>query len=599
MILSLVSGLLPLVVLGLIIAGIVSIARRDDDPDDDPGIGTVRRLVLYGLAFVAAVIAPTGVSLLIGGLLEAITGGIVISESDTELATGLSLSLVGSVAWLLLWRVAQSTVDRHAIERRSLARHLYFGAVRSVALLAMLVAGIALLRWVFRLDSFDGNPPAFLLVAGAVWFMHERLQGREGALSAGTRSVGRLYRFGAAFVGLAILATGLHALLDAVLGNAYDSWFGTTLAAGAFSPLSTELRSALTLVVAGGIAWGAHWWRARTDYASTIWRVYVFIGGLLTGIATAIGAASVALYLTLQWFVGAPKSDTAAAHFLSLPQAIAGLIVGLLLWGYHRAVLAEHTRELAASPSETERVYRYLAAAAGLVTVVAGLARVLATTVDLLAGSQTQFTASPGWWQNQLVTGATLLIVGVPLWLRYWRHVEIHTAAGGEAERGALSRRIFLYAVFGASGLTTLIALSALLFELFQGLLGSDLSARTLHDTRWYIALLLAAAGAAAYYWQILRADQRAAPAVARPASPRVRDVVLVAGGNAEALARRIEQRTAARVRTWRRTDAGETPLDDAALEALLAQLEGAAGERVLVVIGPTGDASVIPYAAT
>ena len=237
MIASMLFGLLPILILGAIIAGVVRIARSDDDVDADPGIGTVRRLVLYGLAFVAAIIGPTGIGLLVGGLFEAITGGIVISESDTELATGLSLTLVGSVAWLLLWRVAQSTVARHPVEQRSLARHLYFGAVRGVAALAMLVAGIQLLRWLFQLDRFDGNAPAFLLVAGVVWYGHDVLQTREAGLSAGTRSMGRLYRFVAAFVGLSVLAVGLNTLLEAVLGDAYDAWFGTTLDGGAISVL--------------------------------------------------------------------------------------------------------------------------------------------------------------------------------------------------------------------------------------------------------------------------------------------------------------------------------------------------------------------------
>ena len=52
---------LPLLVLAGIIAGIVAIARRDDGDDIDPGIGTVRRLVLYGLAFGAGPGSFTGI----------------------------------------------------------------------------------------------------------------------------------------------------------------------------------------------------------------------------------------------------------------------------------------------------------------------------------------------------------------------------------------------------------------------------------------------------------------------------------------------------------------------------------------------------------
>jgi hypothetical protein len=596
MILSLVSSLVPMLVLAAIVAGIVGIARRDEDHDDEPGIGTVRRLVLYGLAFVAAMIAPTGIGLLVGGLFEAITGGIVIAESDTELAVGLSLSLVGAVAWGILWRIAIATVERHPVERRSVARHLYFLAVRAAAYIAMMVAGATVLWWAMRIEPFDGNGPGFLLVAAGVWYAHERMQAPEALASPATRSIGRLYLFGASFVGLAVFATGLGSLLSDFLNDAYDAAFGRTINGGEFSPFSRAVRESLSITLVGAVGWGAHWWRARPDYASTVWRVYIFLGGLLSGITTAIVGASVVLYLTLQWFFGAPRNTSAVLHFVTMPEAVAGLIIGVLLWGYHRSVLAEHAREVAAPPSETERVYRYLAAAAGLVTLVSGLARVLATAFDLLGGEDPAMTASPGWWQNQLVTGVTLLLVGIPLWLRYWRHVEAHTAAGGAVERAALSRRIFLYGVFGASGIATLIALSTVLFELFQGLLGGTLSLRIFHDARWAFAVLLSAAGAALYYWQILRADQRAQPEAAAPAQPRVRDVVVVGSGDVGALAHRIEQRLGSRVRPWQRADATDATLEDAALEALLTQLESTSAERVLVVIAPGGAASVVPY---
>jgi Domain of unknown function (DUF5671) len=220
------------------------------------------------------------------------------------------------------------------------------------------------------------------------------------------------------------------------------------------------------------------------------------------------------LHRVLQWYFGNPSATSAVSHFDVLPDAFAALAVGLLLWGYHRAILAERAREASASPSETERVHRYLAAAAGLVTLVIGLARVLATASDLLARDDAFFQGAE-YWQNQLVTGVTLLAIGVPLWVRYWLEVESHVARNGVSERIALSRRVFLYGVFGAAGLTSLISLSVVLFEVFQGLLDGTLSSDLFHDARWSIAFLIAAAGASVYHWQILRADQRAQPEVA------------------------------------------------------------------------------------
>lgn len=594
MILGLLTSILPLIVIASAIAGIVAIARRDED-EADPGIGTVRRLVLYGLAFGAAMVAPTGVGLLLGGLFEALTGDLVIAQSDTELAFGLSFTLVGSAAWGILWRIASATLARHPVEQRSLARHVYFGAVRGVALVAMMVGGASLLRFAFGLDDFSGNAAGFLLSAGGVWLFHQRLQAREVSASAGTRSIGRLYLFGAAFVGLAVLAGGLQSLLAALFDGVYDAATARTLATGG-GLLSNAARGALALALVGTVAWVGHWWRGRTDYESTIWRVYTHLGGLLSGITIAIVGASIALHLVLQWFLGVPRSTTAAAHFEALPDAIAGLIVGVLLWGYHRAIVAEHTRAVDAPASETERVYRYLAAAAGLTTMVVGLTRVLATALDLASATEPALAGTPGWWQNQLILGVTLLAVGVPLWLRYWSHVESHTLAGGDAERGAVSRRIFLYAVFGISGLAVLISLSTALFELFQAVLEGSLSGRTLHDARWSLAVVFSVSGVAFYYWQVLRADQRAQPVAAPGARPRNIEVTVVNGADGGALARRLQERLGVRVRAWSRPDIEAYAPDEVALDALARRLEAAPGQRVLLVAGPEGG-TVIPYA--
>ena len=593
MIFSIFSSLVPLLVLAAIVAGIVAIARRHDD-DEEPGIGTVRRLVLYVLAFAAAMLAATGVSLLVGGLFDALAGQVLISESDTELAIGLSLTIVGGVAWAILWRVASSTVANHPVERRSIARHLYFGSVRGVSLVVVMVSAIQLVQWAFRVADFEGSAVGFALVWALVWLAHQRLVALDGPLSPVAHSLGRIYTFGAAFVGLAVLSVAAGLVLGEYLGDAYDVTYGRALSGDAGAVFSRAARESLAAALVGLVVWFWHWARARRDSASTIWRVFVFLGGLLGGMTTAIVAASIVLHRVLQWYFGNPSASSGVAHFDVLPDAFSALAVGLLLWGYHRAVLAERAREVTAPSSETERVHRYLAAAAGLVTLVIGLARVLATASDLLARDDAFFQGAE-YWQNQLVTGVTLLAIGVPLWLRYWLEVESHVARNGVSERIALSRRVFLYGVFGAAGLTSLISLSVVLFEVFQGLLDGTLSSDLFRDARWSIAFLIAAAGASVYYWQVLRADQRAQPQVAaRPR--RFLEVTVVNGSDGGALARRIEGRLGTHVRSWQRADIEPAAPTEATLDELVATIQASPGERILVVIAPGGGGAVIPY---
>jgi Domain of unknown function (DUF5671) len=595
MVLSIFSGLLPLLLLAGIVAGIIAVARRHED-EDEPGIGTVRRLVLYALAFVAAMLAATGISLLLGGIFDALAGDLIISESETELAIGLSLTLVGGIAWAVLWRVASSTVANHPVERRSIARHLYFGTVRGVALIVVMVAATQLLQWALGVGDFEGNAVGFALVWALVWFAHQRLLTLDGPPSPVAHSLGRIYTFGAAFVGLAVLAGATTMLLSEYLGEAYDATYGRTLAGDPDAPLSRAAREYLAVAIVGLAAWLWHWTQARRDSASTVWRVYVFLGGLLGGMTMTLVAASVMLHSILQWYFGRPSATSAFAHFQSLPDAFSALAVGLLLWGYHRAVLAERTREAAASPSETERVYRYLAAAAGLVTLVIGFARIIATASDLLAREEAFFGGAE-YWQNQLVLGVTLLAVGGPIWVRYWFDVEAHVTRNGVSERIALSRRVFLYGVFGAAGVTALISLSVVLFEVFQGLLEGTLSMTVFRDARWSIAFLVVAATASAYYWQILRADQRAQPAEAAR-SRRFLEVTVINGNDGGALARRIEGKLGTRVRAWHRPDIAPVAPTEFDLDALVVQIEASPADRVLVVIAPGGGGAVIPYSA-
>ena len=91
-----VAGLIPLLVLGLVVWGIVALVRRGHEGDEkaDPGIGTVRRLFIYGFALLGVVLSAWGLSLLVAGLLDAVASGAdVIAEEDTGVALGVGPEL--------------------------------------------------------------------------------------------------------------------------------------------------------------------------------------------------------------------------------------------------------------------------------------------------------------------------------------------------------------------------------------------------------------------------------------------------------------------------------------------------------------------------
>ena len=596
-------ALLPLLLIGgVIYALVVALRRAADDEDVESGIGTLRRLFIYGLALVGLAVGAQGLAMLIGGALDALAGDTVIAESDTQLALGLALTLVGTPAWVFFWLAAERSLRRHPVEQRSLARRSYSALVRAVALLFVVVNAVPVGEWLLRVEPFEGGPWGFAIVWGGVWAFHSRAAALEPAPTTATRLLDRLYVYFAALVGLAMLGPGAARVLQEALQAAYNALFLSPVLGASARLWSEAGRTALAIVVVGGAVWWWHWLRAALrDQPSTLWRVYVFLFGVFGGLAAAVVASTVLLHGVLQWLFGVPDEPVAAAHFDFLPATVAALVVGAGSWGYHRATLRERLTTATAERTGSERFYRYLVAAAGLATLAAGLVVLFAVTIDAAAPDAAGTLRSAGWWRNPLVLGVTLLAAGTPLWARYWFDAQRHVAAGAAGERSALARRSFVFGVFGVAVLAALVNLTIVLFRLFEAALEDGVSAQTVQDVRWSVALLLTVGAISVYYWLVLREDQRALAAEEpQPAAvaPPPKEVVLLVAGSGEALARELERRLGARVRIWRRLDGPEpgAALSDAQIEELEGRIADAAGNRVAVIVGATGDVEVVPY---
>ncbi|MCB9484242.1 MAG: hypothetical protein H6675_09555 [Dehalococcoidia bacterium] len=588
--------LLSLTVPIAVIVGIVLLIRRVRDADeheDDEGIGTVRRVFIYGLALVSLIFAGVGVSMLLGGVLEALAGDRVIADSDADLAIALSFTVVGVPAWVIFAALAQRAVNQHPSEGRAHLRWLYLGLARGIAISVALGQGATALPVVFGTGEFDGGSWGWALTWLAIWVLHELLVRSAPATTYGSRFFDRLYRYFAAVVGLFMFGMGLIATLTIPALRAYD--------AIAADPLMVRggwhVGEAISVGLLGGLAWGYHWLvGVRRDAPSTLWDTYVFLFGVLTGVAASVGAAGTILYIALQWLIGDPGETTAAAHFRDTIPAAGFLLVGAASWMYHRLVLDEEREARGGLPrSEPERVYRYLVAAAGLVTLAVGLTTLFALVVDVLTPEGAGTFREAEWWRNELVTAITFLVVGAPLWVRYWFAAQRAAEAGGAAEVESPSRRVFLFGVFGVSILVALVNLVILLYEFFDSILSSSLTAQTLQDVRWSIAMLLTAGAISVYYWLVLREHQEVAERAEaeRPVSV-LREVILVGVADDDRLRRGLED-AGARVRTWRRADRDPVAVADDQLEALLARIGSTSRPRVMLV-GGSGGIEVIPF---
>jgi hypothetical protein len=284
-----------------------------------------------------------------------------------------------------------------------------------------------------------------------------------------------------------------------------------------------------------------------------------------------------------------------------MPGVLAAIVVGVGTWGYHRAVASSEARSQVERLRPARRVYFYLVSAVALVTLGAGLVMLLAVLLGLI-GPAAGPSLRGDLWRNPFVLSLTLLLVGAPMWFVFWRSIQRQTATDEAAERGALSRRIFIYAVFGASILLTLVNLSIVLFNVFDAMLGGRSTTALLWDSRWSLAIVIIAGLVSAYYWSVLQDDRRTLVTLEHPPTTRARKQVILLTAEGDAgLVRRIEKLLGHSVTRWKWVDgSAETPItiDDEELGQLVGRIDAAASDTVLVV-EQAGKVTVIPYVST
>ncbi|MBM3939303.1 MAG: hypothetical protein FJ318_00120 [SAR202 cluster bacterium] len=585
---------IPLFIIATIIAGIVVLARRDGGPSQ-PGIGTVRRLFFYGLAFVGLMLTASGVNFLASQILEELTSRALAGTASSRLALGLAAVIVGTPLWLIFWLSAQRSLRAYPAEAGTLARKLYLNAVLFIAAVVAAIAAVNLLQGAFE-TYFDASALATLLTWVGIWLFHWRVESGEGQPSDDARVLHRLYANATTVYALALIVFEGAAVIGGLLSAAYDALFTDALLFGAANPLWTRtIQESLALAAVGGAWWWLHWHRMqRADAGSMARLVVLYVVAIATGMAMMVAAASLALYNILRWIIAPPPGVGAAPYFSGLPDAIALAVAGAALWGYHIAVVRQEAIAAQLRSHGTESVYRYLMAAVGLSTFAVGLVVLFAVVIGLvLPEGGTVVRESVGGGAS---IGLTLLIVGAPLWAIYWfRQQRIVQGSDVRAieEREALPRRVFIFLVFGIALLATIGALSSLLYGVFRALLDGDFSTGTIYDGRWQLGVVLMAGAIGVYYWLVLREDRETVRASGyAPPQPAVKRVIVVA--SQQSFASAIAQRIGAPVQWWQSLTDGalatEATLDEAARG-----IRSASGDSVLVVIDSAGT-RVIPY---
>lgn len=557
---------ISLIILLLLAVFAVSVRTPRRGPREGMGVA-VRRFFQYAVQFALVCIVATGLSVLLGRLLQR---DLLVAADPNALAQGLSFTLVGVP---LLWLIARWTRRRMAADPRevmSLPWGWYLALAEVVPLAVAMASLQTVLAWLLRGGDYDGGAIARTLMWGAAWWVHRRI-----TLATTPGDLVRDHQLAASAYGLWTAAIGLAQLVSAALRNSV-----TLSGKAALLAEDHPVAQAVSMLVVGLAVWAVYWLRRLHAAARTLhWHVYVMIVGVGAGLVTAITSASVALYDLLVWFVGTPETKDAADHFRGSMTAAGALVAGLLVWWYHRTVL----REVGATArNEAQRVYEYVVSVIALAAAAIGIAILLVAGLETITASAQITGRGAG---NTVLLAATLLIVGGPMWLWFWRAIQRAFTAAPSVEAASPTRRVYLFLLFGVVGVAALIALLVVAYQLFADAVAGHLGIATLRTMRWGIAVLVTAAVVASYHWRIYREEREAV-------APPSRRTALIVAPDPEPLREVLEDRLHAKVEVLRRTDCDGVALPDA--DALVSAVEGCAATEVLVLVDGSG-VRVIP----
>jgi hypothetical protein len=572
-----IFGLLPLlVIVGLAALAVRALSRRDAARRGAAGAVSVRHFFQYALMFGVLIVVAIGLTGLIEQILPA--EGTEISTDEVALARSLAFVIVGGPVLFGLAAWTRRTLGQPGDpERDSFAWSAYLTVASITALSTSAWAMMSVTEWALQARDYDPAAVAMLIVWAPVWFGHWRLM--ETHANAERLQV---ERFVAAGIGLALLAS---ALVQTV-GEVFETVYRQFTEADVLARSATEPGTLAALFVVGGAIWWWYWMRYGLTAPESRWRqAYLLLFGVLSGLAAAIGSGAVVLYELLVWLVGDPDTTSPARHFSEVPGLLAVVVVGLVVWAYHRSVLASERREVR---SEIDRVYDYLLAAVGLVAASTGITMLLVAAFEAIAPADAVVVGDTA--RNTLLAAVTSLAVGLPVWWVFWRNITRERGIDPVEEIDSPTRRVYLFSLFGVGGVVALVSMLTLVFVFIEDVLTSELSSETLYDVRVAVALVIAMGAIAAYHWLVYREDRELAPA---KEELTVREIVLV-GATENGWSHDLEKALGVHVLVWRRLDEPATEIDhDAAIEAI----RRAEHERVML-LAHDGTFDVVPYEA-
>ncbi len=325
------------------------------------------------------------------------------------------------------------------------------------------------------------------------------------------------------------------------------TWAVITLARHLFAPLeftpTDSIAFQIAVIIASLPIFLVHWlWAQRLaageaeERGSTLRYLYLF-GMLAAFVIPILNNADALVGTLLAWIFG--RSDDTAAPILRNLIAILPLA---LLWGYHTRILNAAQLPLRGERGLLRRLYVLAFSAAGVLIVtfaVSGLMRSLLFQLDTISDISSPISS--------LLSDLPHLIIGLPLWLIFWRWAQRLFQQGGEEERNSALRKFYLYALVFIGVFSAVSNATLLLSGVLQQLLGLSPDG----DWRNHLPIIVTMGALWAYHAVVLRTDVEQHSEASRQAGVRRAYLYLVAtigllalvsgiGGNISVLIRSI-----------------------------------------------------------
>ncbi len=548
------TALLPLAIVALVVFGIRN-ARRTSS-----ALATgqqVRNFFQYVILLASTLVATAGLAGTIGNVVDRAS---FVAANANETALNLAMLLLGVPLTAILGATTRRRLAGDRSDLFSFGWSLFVTVGTVAPLIVAMFGGYQVMLFVVGAERYDGYALSQLVVWGVTWFAVRRV---DRATSPLHRTA--LRHVVPALIGLTVSAVAVGQLVAGLVQRVFDS-----TSQAVFVSTTTLIHSGLALLVVGGAVWVIEWLRGLSSQpGSEAWRFLVVLFGVTGGLITAITSLATAAYQLAVWLIGSPESDVARAHFEAFPEAIGGVVVGILAWWYHRSLLAAHRTE---SRTEVDRVYEYIMSAGGLLAAAVGAVILLVAVVEAVTGTR---LIRGDTAINTLLLSIILLAIGIPVWSLYWR-TTLHRT--GIEDRGSVSRRVYLITLLGVGGLVALGTAIATVYLFLRDLIEGRLASSTLRSLRYPLAMLLTSGAVAGYHFTVFRAEHVGGT------GPRRRRRIVIAGPANAALDSALRLLPDLDI-DWTTTNDGVWPVDD-----VIAQIKDSRDDLVIVLTrnGPT-----------